>query len=216
MKIEPSGIVLTDVCSIQTEMCEAKEPAAITAVWSSPARVQINVCRPCLDEQVRSGEWEIPGAKIEKRADILVCSSDNRMQLIVEIKKRPQYIEDTRAWATKVYWNLLAHAGLPNVPYFMLVVPPEVIFLWKRDNYPDPRPNYEIEASNIFADYKERLSHLPDIQGEQYYSLVVNYWLKELTKKPPVDDLSYKWLLTSGLVEAINDGVIYVKVRIAV
>jgi hypothetical protein len=35
----------------------------LTAVWTSPARLQINVCRPCLEEQVRAGEWEIKGAR---------------------------------------------------------------------------------------------------------------------------------------------------------
>ena len=32
MKVEPTGIVLIEVCNIQTARCVAKEPAAITAV----------------------------------------------------------------------------------------------------------------------------------------------------------------------------------------
>lgn len=220
MKIEPSGVIFTDICSVQTERCEAKKAAPITAVWTFPARLQVNVCRPCLEEQVRSGEWEIPGAKIEKRADIAVYSPDNGIQLIVEIKKKPQQIENPKLWATTIYRNLLMHGGIPNVPYFMLVVPPEFIFLWKRDNYLPHwlAPNYEIAANNIFAEYVAKVSIPPDIKDEKYYTMyVVHYWLKELTKsKPSIDDPSYKWLYASGLAEAITNGVIYVQAIIGV
>jgi hypothetical protein len=57
--------MLKDICEIQTEKCAAKDsPAAITAVWYSPGRKQVNVCRSCLDEMVRRGEWEVKGARL--------------------------------------------------------------------------------------------------------------------------------------------------------
>lgn len=68
MKVEPSGVVMMGQCTIQTEVCTAREVAAITAVWSTPGRTQINVCRACLDEMIRRGEWEVEGARARRRA----------------------------------------------------------------------------------------------------------------------------------------------------
>lgn len=64
MKVEPSGVVMRGECDIKTEACTAKEHGPITAVWTPPGRTQTNVCRPCLEEMVRSGKWEIEGARI--------------------------------------------------------------------------------------------------------------------------------------------------------
>jgi hypothetical protein len=65
-KIEPSGVVMHGVCSIQTKHCTAKEGGAITAVWGPPGRTQINVCRACLEEKIRLGEWEVEGARLRQ------------------------------------------------------------------------------------------------------------------------------------------------------
>jgi len=35
----------------------------LTAVWTLPGKTQINVCSACLDEQVRTGEWIVEGAR---------------------------------------------------------------------------------------------------------------------------------------------------------
>jgi hypothetical protein len=64
MKVEPSGVVMKGECSIKTKVCTAKTPGPITAVWASPGRTQINVCRACLEEKMRAGEWEVEGAKV--------------------------------------------------------------------------------------------------------------------------------------------------------
>ena len=63
-KVEPSGIVLKGVCSIQTNRCTAKQEGPITAVWGPPGQTQINVCRMCLEEKIRLGEWEVEGARL--------------------------------------------------------------------------------------------------------------------------------------------------------
>jgi hypothetical protein len=60
--IEPSGVIFSDACTIQTDRCTAREKAAVTAVWGPPGRTQINVCGSCLQEKVRIGEWKIGGA----------------------------------------------------------------------------------------------------------------------------------------------------------
>jgi hypothetical protein len=68
MNVEPSGVVLTGVCSIQTERCTAREGGPITAVWGPPGRTQINVCRACLEAKIQSGEWDVEGARLRQPA----------------------------------------------------------------------------------------------------------------------------------------------------
>ena len=63
MKVEPTGIVFVATCSIQTPRCTAIQPQPITAVWGTP-RVQIDVCRACLEEKMRLGEWQVEGARV--------------------------------------------------------------------------------------------------------------------------------------------------------
>jgi hypothetical protein len=66
-KIEPSGVIFTGLCDIQTARCVAREiPNPVTAVWSLPGRRQINVCRPCLDEMILKGEWIVEGARLRQ------------------------------------------------------------------------------------------------------------------------------------------------------
>jgi hypothetical protein len=68
MKVEPSGVVLTGVCSIQTDRCTARDVGPITAVWGPPGRTQLNVCRACLETKIRTGEWQVEGARLQQPA----------------------------------------------------------------------------------------------------------------------------------------------------
>lgn len=67
-KVEPSGVVLKGICSIQTDRCTAKNEAPVTAVWGPRGRTQINVCRASLEEKIRLGEWEVEGARLLQHA----------------------------------------------------------------------------------------------------------------------------------------------------
>ena len=62
-RVEPSGVVMRGVCSVQTERCVARAGGALTAVWGPPGRTQINACRACIDEKLRRGEWQIAGVR---------------------------------------------------------------------------------------------------------------------------------------------------------
>jgi hypothetical protein len=155
MKIEPSGVILRDICMIQTDKCVAKEPAPITAIWAIPGRLQINVCRPCLEEQVRSGEWEIQGARITKRADVAVYSADRQLQLVVEVKKRSRSKAPLKDWAIEIHRNLYAHAGVPKTRFFLLAILPGDFYLWKENGGQeiDRSPDYVADASEILKPY---------------------------------------------------------------
>jgi hypothetical protein len=65
--IEPSEVILKGICSLQTDKCVANQnPTTITAVWAPPGRTQVNVCVACLQEMIRTGEWEIQPQKTRK------------------------------------------------------------------------------------------------------------------------------------------------------
>ncbi len=65
--VEPSGVVMHGVCDLQTEDCTAKAGGAITAVCGPPGQTQINVCRACLEDKMRCGEWGVEGARLRQR-----------------------------------------------------------------------------------------------------------------------------------------------------
>jgi hypothetical protein len=217
MKIEPTGIVLTEVCSVQTARCVAKKPVPITAVWTLPGRIQINVCRPCLEEQVRSGEWEIQGAKIKRRADVAVYSPDKKLQLVVEVKKKPETTESLKKWATRLHRNLIAHSGIPNTPYFLLAILPGYIYLWKADYSfnADKAPDYEIEAQEILRPYFERLPAPIELATEYQLEFVVTSWLNDLVNSAATTSSSAEWLQDSGLFTAIANGSVVMQAPVA-
>ena len=63
MRVETTGVVFFGQCDVQTKKCTAPVSAGVTAVWGSPARVQINVCGACIAEQLRTGQWTMATAE---------------------------------------------------------------------------------------------------------------------------------------------------------
>ena len=64
-KVEPSGVILRGVCSIQTERCTAKTEAPITAVWGPDHRVRCRLmCAACVLKKrcgSENGQWKAQG-----------------------------------------------------------------------------------------------------------------------------------------------------------
>lgn len=78
INIEPTGVLFKGVCDIQTEKCTARTIAPLTAVWSPPGRVQMNICGACLEEMVRRGEWQVKGARVRRpEAAVLAPQGSN-------------------------------------------------------------------------------------------------------------------------------------------
>ncbi|SOD03483.1 hypothetical protein SAMN05216486_11418 [bacterium JGI 053] len=197
MRIEPSGVVLTGVCEVQTAVCQALKPAAITAVWAVPARTQINVCRACLEEKVRDGEWEIPGARIQQRADAAVYSADGELMLVVEVKSNPPAgREAATLWAEKIHRNLIVHAGVPGAPYFMLVGYPRSFFLWRQPFHAGPsgEPD-EIHFGPLLEPYCGEIA-LPGTEEGYEQERIVSRWLEESVHgdHPSAPDAAPAWL----------------------
>jgi hypothetical protein len=148
MRIEPSGAVFIGECDIQSPFCTAKSPAPISAVFSSPHRRQINVCRACLDYMVANGEWELDHARIAEASDFVVADSRGYPLLVAEVKTPPPHEQASPgAWATRVHRNLVSHAAIPTSRYFLLIAAPQKGYLWKRrdNSEPSDAPDFEFD-----------------------------------------------------------------------
>lgn len=213
-RVEPSGVILKDICEIQTEKCVAKDsPAAITAVWYSPGRKQVNVCRACLDEMVRRGEWEIKGARLKHYADIAIFDAEGKVKLIAEVKKI-SLKEKSAQRATEIRRNLLVHSGIPNTP-FLLIAFPDNFYLWKEDtpDMYDRRADYNFNAKDTIETYANRNDISPQEMSSQEFEVLVSDWLKDLVNyNSPQDSLD--WATKSGLYDAIKDGSVKVEVAL--
>jgi hypothetical protein len=62
-EVEASGVVMTGECTVRTAKCQAMKVAPITAVWTLPGRIQIDVCGACLHEKLRVGDWHMEGTR---------------------------------------------------------------------------------------------------------------------------------------------------------
>jgi hypothetical protein len=204
-RVEPSGVILKDICEIQTEKCVAKgSPAAITAVWYSPGRKQVNVCRSCLDEMVRRGEWEVKGARLSPRPDITIFDPEGKIQLIVEVKKI--ILKKSAQRATEIRRNLLVHSAIQNTPFFLIAFP-DNFYLWKQetaDMYDKPA-DYHFDANNTIKNYAKKHQISSQEMSPQEFELLVSDWLKDLVNSQSSED-SLEWATISGLYDAIKNG----------
>lgn len=210
MKIEPSGVILTGICEIQTPVCQALVPAPITAVWAPPGHRQVNVCSACLEEQMRDGEWEIPGAHVRRRFDIVTYDTENELQLIVEVKSwPPSDAQEALVWAVRIHRNLIVHAALTPAPFFLLVGFPKHFFLWKALEFsrPDAQPDYSYHGSDLLEPFFGILDSESDVRMELQHEKVVATWVESLTRANQLPaQISTASLLESGLLAAISGG----------
>lgn len=67
-EVEASGVVMVGECAVRTAVCQAMKAAPITAVWTLPGRIQIDVCGACLHEKLGAGDWHMEGTRPAVRA----------------------------------------------------------------------------------------------------------------------------------------------------
>lgn len=205
MNIEPSGVLIVGLCSIQSEKCTARVAAPITAVWALPARRQINVCSPCLDEMVRNGEWQIEGARLKRRADVAVFDRSGNLQLVVEAKYLNQH-ENTPNRAIQIRRNLIAHSGIPDSPFFLIVFP-DHFYLWKKgsSNAYDRQADYSIDTEIFFKSFADKWKQSLERMSGVEFEKLVSEWIKDLSNSNDASKIP-EWAQKSGLYEAIKNG----------
>jgi hypothetical protein len=66
MQVEATGLFFDGKCSVQTEVCRARDFGALTAVTTAEGK-RIVVCGACLDKMADTGAWHIPGTRPQPR-----------------------------------------------------------------------------------------------------------------------------------------------------
>jgi len=118
--VTATGVIFIGICKVRTPRCVAATGGPVTAVWTAPGRVQVNACKPCLEEQIRQGRWIVEGARVrgmrqQALVDIAVYSQDDELQLIAEIKTRLGVSYD---WAKEAYFKVMDAPFLSEAPFF--------------------------------------------------------------------------------------------------
>ncbi len=205
MVIEPSGVVLKGVCEIRSDVCIAKTTASITAVWTLPQRTQVNVCKPCLDKQIRDGVWEVPGAKISPRFDAVVYDRDGKIILAVEVKSTRDPSQASDRWARTVRRNLVAHYALPSSAPFMLVTEPGHFFLWTRNTPQDLDRNPDLEFDLDIVPASTPVES--PAERTRSFENAVAQWLMRLTDaQTPPEFPAAQRIAATGLLERLRGG----------
>jgi hypothetical protein len=149
---------------------------------------------------------------MSQAADLIVHERNGRIALVVEVNGRT---ETSRAWATQLRRNILAHGVIPNSRFFLLALP-DRLYLWKAtENLPElVEPTYEIDATPFFQPYYEKAGLTPDSLSSQSFELIVTAWLHELIHwgiSPNIPGTEREALKESGLLEALQGGTITVE-----
>jgi hypothetical protein len=145
-------------------------------------------------------------------ADLVVYDPDGQITLIVEVKGRT---DTSRAWATRMRRNMLAHGVVPKSQFLLLALP-DRLYLWKdTGNTPElVEPTYELDATPFFHPYYERANISPDQLIGRSFELIVASWLNELIHSGIQGDVpaaQRQILHESGLLEALKGGSVAVE-----
>jgi hypothetical protein len=222
MRIEPSGVVMTGECELQLAGCTAAQPAPVTAIWTTPGRRQLNVCRSCFNEMVRSGEWEVQGAKIERAADVAVLDKNRSPLVVVEVKKRPDVmtVKGIDGWARRIHRNLVVHGGIPPRAMFLLAIFPGPIYAWMPDSTgPDAEPSEVIQVDNdMYPELKSFQQDTGDSDTQAAhaaYETAIADWLRRLQSRPGEITQNGQSAATVGLIaNALSRGTIECEVNL--
>jgi hypothetical protein len=148
-----------------------------------------------------------------KLADIVVNDLTGRTQLVVEIKTT---IGASALWAAELRRNLLAHAVVPNAPFFLLALP-DKFYLWTdSDTTLEPDlPAYQVDARQVLAPHLQNARFSLDDISEYSLELLVVSWLQDVIHADTSENgisPDLEWLYTSGLLHAIKDGSVLTEV----
>ncbi|RLC15000.1 MAG: hypothetical protein DRI57_13565 [Deltaproteobacteria bacterium] len=128
----PTYIDFYGICEIKTPKCVAMTGGHVTAVWITQDCVLVNVCKPCLDENIHQEGWRLEHEKVKQGfADIAVYSEDDDApQIIVKIRNTE---DASPEWVKKIYSEAVKDSVISKVPYFLLATP-DIFYLWRQEN----------------------------------------------------------------------------------
>jgi hypothetical protein len=145
--------------------------------------------------------------KMAIRPDISVYSPDNRLQLVVEVKNKP---ESSPEWAAQMRRNLVRHSGFAGVPFFMVAVS-DWLYFWKDGTATDDRlPDLQLSTREVLQDYFVGWDLSTREFTESSLELMLIAWLTDLASAYRGRDSqpALSWLFDSGLVDSVRRGVV--------
>ncbi|MFC1737956.1 hypothetical protein ACFL1G_02770 [Planctomycetota bacterium] len=148
-------------------------------------------------------------------ADIVIYGQNGDLALVVETKnKKGASIE----WAQNMVRNMFVHSMMPKAPFFLLALP-DHFFLWKNMNL-DPEQTekpYDINPAPLLKPYYEKSGLVPETVSGESFALFVSSWLSEIIQLNEPTDIARRnkrWLINSGLFEAIKNGHLELEARL--
>lgn len=140
------------------------------------------------------------------RTDIAGYDNEGNLRLVVEVKNKTGTTTD---WAARMRRNLLIHNVIPNAPFFLIALP-DRFYLWKSAPLEgDDRPTYEVDPAPILSQYFSRAGVQPENMSGNGFELLLLSWLTELLQtvdSATIKDEHSKWLIESGLIDALKGG----------
>ena len=206
MMIRTTGRVFIGACDVRTELCRARVAAPVTAVWTPLRNDEVSVCSACLEEMVRNGEWEIPGARVDARHEVAVLDRGGKPRLFIDAR-RPPRDGGAEDWARRVHHNLIHFSRLPAGASYLLIGFPDRFFGWTgaaaRD--PDSAPTYKACCAEVLAPFLAQ----PGINGDEPAARerAVAAWMESvLAAAEPGTAGPAGWLASSGVLDAVRGG----------
>ena len=139
--------------------------------------------------------------------DIDFVAYDDRGQAVLLVEVKSSH-ETSELWAARFRRNMLAHGTLPTARFF-LIATPERMYFWRQDD-PSPReepPQFTMDATKELKPYFEKFGQIPGTTSGQALDLIVFSWLNDMVESGQSranQDVSLRWLLESGLLEALG------------
>ena len=144
------------------------------------------------------------------RSDIEVFDNKGNLVLVVDTKNK---LGTNSEWAAIMRQNMMVHGLLPSAPFFLLALP-DRFYLWKSRQLSElEKPDYEIDTAAILKTYSERIgADLQSLSGASFELLLIS-WLRDLIRQTKLTDTilahgTNDWLVESGLLEAIKEGIV--------
>lgn len=151
---------------------------------------------------------------VQLRTDILVYNRYDQPILAVETKAG---LHSTEEDAIFIRDYLSEYNFLQGVKFFMLTYLNR-FYLWvEREGKFSTQPDYIIDADPILRPYFERTRIDPARIDGASFELLISTWLRTITlqtEMPVSVPEKEKWLLESGLYDAILDGRVRLQVKV--
>ena len=140
-----------------------------------------------------------------------MASGRASVDLVIERRGTPIVAVEVRnvaapssEWAAESLRNLLEHGDVARCEYILLAFQNR-LYLWRDPKLPVSLPEFEANTSEALAPYLARLRRPLDKLSQSGFELLIQAWLFEVVMGVLPDAGDRKWLVESGLADAVRD-----------